>query len=457
MSERRPNLLFIMADQLRHDWISCAGSHQVSTPNIDSIAEEGVRFTQCITPSPICAPARISLATGLLPHRLGALTNNDYLPLSVPTYYQRLRDHGYQVGCVGKLDLAKADSYNGLKGDRPRTFAWGFTHPVEAEGKSHAGSSPTPIGPYTKWLQERGLLERFHRDYTVTRKQEPRIERAAGDSVLPAEAFEDIWIGRWSSEWLDNRDGDFPWHLFVSFVGPHNPFDPPTDYADQYRNDAMPGAIPPETAGKPLWIRKKQIKASAEQIAVTRRQYSAAVHAIDDAVGRILDTLKRRGWMRNTYIVFSSDHGEMLGDHGIYGKHVAYEGSVRVPLLFAGPEIPKALISDALVELEDVNPTLCDLAGIPALENIDARSLKPILGGSASRHRAETVSMELNYRSLRTAEWKLIENLNDRDELYNLRKDPDELVNLSGEDRDDEHVLRERLSLRLVEGEALRG
>ena len=148
----QPNLLFIMTDQFRHDYFGAARAGFVHTPHLDRIAARGVRFTQCTTNAPVCAPARIGLASGLQPSRLGALDNQSFLPRRVLPYYRRLRDHGYRVGCVGKLDLAKPDGYNGRHGDRPVVYSWGFTHPEEDEGKMHAGKSPSPRGPYGFWL-----------------------------------------------------------------------------------------------------------------------------------------------------------------------------------------------------------------------------------------------------------------------------------------------------------------
>ena len=142
-AQQQPNILFITCDQLRHDWLGYSGAEHVRTPNIDRIAAMGTYFTQAVTNSPVCAPARIGLATGLRPHRVGSLDNHSYLPLSRETYYQRLRNHGYQVGCVGKLDLAKPDGYNGRDGRRPLTYAWGFTDPCECEGKMRWPRQPT--------------------------------------------------------------------------------------------------------------------------------------------------------------------------------------------------------------------------------------------------------------------------------------------------------------------------
>ena len=249
-SDSRPNLLFIMDDQHRFDYLGCAGAEFVRTPNIDCLAERGVRFTTCATNSPVCAPARISLATGLQPQRTGLLGNGDYLPRRLPTYYHHLRDHGYRVGLVGKADLAKPDHYNGLAGDRPCSYVWGFTHPVECEGKMHAGSSATPIGPYTNALNEKGLLGKFHKDYRE-RASKGWILGASHDSALPAEDFEDAYIGRRAADWIENIGGDFPWHLFVSFVGPHDPCDPPAEYAARCADADVPPVVPCDLEGKP--------------------------------------------------------------------------------------------------------------------------------------------------------------------------------------------------------------
>jgi choline-sulfatase len=234
----RPNVLLIMDDQHRFDYLGSAGADFVRTPNLDKLTERGMRFTQCTTNCPVCAPSRIGLATGVQPSRLGCIQNNCFLPLSQRTYYQQLRDYGYRVGCIGKLDLAKPDPYNGRYGDRPSVYQWGFTHPEECEGKMHAGSSETPIGPYTYYLEEQGLLQTFYDDYR--RRQKEGWSVSCHDSPLPTEAFEDTYIGRRAAEWITNIADDFPWHLFVSFVGPHDPFDPPAEYGEKYRNADMP-------------------------------------------------------------------------------------------------------------------------------------------------------------------------------------------------------------------------
>ncbi|MCY3770752.1 MAG: sulfatase-like hydrolase/transferase [Gemmatimonadetes bacterium] len=444
---RRPNLLFIMDDQHRHDYLSTAGASFVRTPNLDRLAERGIRFTQCITNAPVCAPARIGLASGLQPARLGCLDNNCYLPRHVTPYYARLQDAGYRVGCVGKLDLAKPDPYNGRRGDRPRVFGWGFTHPVECEGKMHAGMADEPRGPYGFWLQDQGLFDRFREDYAA-RGARGWIEGASHDSVLPEEAFEDVYIGRRATEWIDSVPDDYPWHLFVSFVGPHDPFDPPTTYADRYRDAAVPPAVRSGSEGKPGWVNARRRNLSDDEVAVTRRQYCASIEAIDDQVGRIIAAVERRGMGADTFIIFASDHGEMLGDHGLYTKSVPYEAALRVPLVAAGPGIPGGRTSDALVELIDVNPTLCALAVLPAQEGLDARDFSAVLAGERSIHRQEGASALREFRLVRTAEHKLVVHHTGEVELYDLVNDPDEQKNVAADRPDTVRDLRRRLRQR---------
>jgi arylsulfatase len=463
----RPNVLFIMADQHRADHLGSAGASHVRTPNLDRLAARGVRFGQCYTNCPICAPARIGLATGLQPSRLGSLDNSSYLPHSVPTYYQRFRDHGYRVGCVGKLDLAKPSGYNGRYGDRPCVYGWGFTHPEECEGKMHAGSSPTPLGPYTHYLEERGLLQAFYEDYSA-RKKRGWILGASHDSVLPTEAFEDAYVGRRAAQWLEQVPDDFPWYYFVSFVGPHDPFDPPTEYASHFRHAEMPPAIADDMRGKPSYLQHRVLPATPEQITMTRRQYCASIELIDDQVGLMLTALERRGRLDDTYIVFTSDHGEMLGDHGLYTKSVPYDGAVRIPLIVAGPGIAGGRTSEALIELIDVHPTLCDLAGLPQQEHVDARSFASLLHEQRKNHqpngehrpdvlhRPDIVTAIRNFRSLRTQHYALIENYNDVTELYDLEADPQELHNIAAQHPDLVRELAWRLNQRFTEGRWLR-
>jgi arylsulfatase len=454
MSEKRPpNILFLMTDQQRWDYVGYAGAKFLDTPHIDRIAQRGMRFSHCMTNSPVCVPARIGLATGLNPSRVSAAANATFLARRIPTYYQRLRDHGYIVGGVGKMDLAKPDLYLGLHGQRPCTYMAGFTHPVEIEGKWHSGCSPTPLGPYTLYLHEKGLLEAYFEDYK--RRASQGYIKACGPSILPTEAFQDRYVGRRAAEWLEGASDDWPWHLFVSFAGPHNPFDPPAEYAKRYQDRKMPAATQDDLSGKPAWLRWRTEAATPDEIAFARRQYCGAITAIDDAIGDVMAALEKRGWLDNTIIIFSSDHGEMLGDHGMWEKQVAYEESIRVPLVVAGPGIPEGE-SDALIELSDINPTICELAGLPPQEEIDARSFVPLLRRETDAFRDNVLSWMPNFDCLRTRKYKLIANQNAEIELYDLEEDPKELRNIASERPEIVKELAPKIRERVLEGRWLR-
>ena len=445
-AQTSPNILLIMTDQHRWDYLGCAGADFVDTPNIDRLAASGVRFTNAFTNAPICAPARIGLATGMHPARIGTLDNQSYLPSHLPTYYQRLRDSGYRVGCVGKLDLAKPDKYNGRHGDRPAVYRWGFTHPEEVEGKMHAaqGDPTAPHGPYTHYLRDKGRLTTFWEDYRK-RASDGWIVGAPQDSVLPTEDFQDCYIGRRAAQWIESIADDFPWHLFVSFVGPHDPFDPPTEYAEQFRDAAMPDAIPKSLEGKPQWALNRQKEFTTEELAQIRRQYCALIKLIDDQVGAILDALETRKMLDNTVIIFTSDHGEMLGDHGLFQKQVPYEPSIHIPLIVAGRAIAQGKESDALVDMYDLNPTICALAGVAAAPDMDARSFDGILRGNQTEHRQDIHIAMPNYRGIRNRRHKFVDNVNDVPELYDLMNDPGERHNVADECPDQVADMREGL------------
>jgi arylsulfatase len=170
----------------------------------------------------------------------------------------------------------------------------------------------------------------------------------------------------------------------------------------------------------------------------------------------ILSALEARHLLDDTYVIFTVDHGEMLGDHGLWAKNVAYEPALRVPLVFAGPGIDGGTAFEGLVELIDVGATICELAGLPAKDYLDARSVVPILRGESSQHRSDSIASERNFRCIRTRQHKLIQNYNDVDELYDLEQDPLELENLALSKPELVSTLRRRMVQRFDEGKWLR-
>jgi len=375
--------------------------------------------------------------------------NNGYIPPNATCYYARLRDSGYRVGCVGKLHLVgPSRKDHGSKGDQPILYQWGFTHPEEHEGKCEAGLSDKPTGIYTHHLAQQGKLRSFYEDY-VERKRVGWAS-ASDDAILSTEDFHDYWTGTRAVDWLNNIDSDQPWHLFVSFGGPHDPFDPPTEFADRYRNARTPDPIAANLEGKPQNIhgiyRKHEREFTDDSLAIrSRQQYAALIELIDVQVGRLMNTLEARGMLDNTIIMFTSDHGEMLGDHGLWRKRVFYESSLRVPLIAAGPGVAQGRSTDALIEMSDINPTICELAGLPAQPNIDARSFVGVLQGQTD-HRESIVS-QIDLRDcIRTATHKLIRT-HGQLELYDLKNDPTEQVNIADQDK----AMVEELNIALLQ------
>jgi len=443
-----PNILMVMSDQHRGDWLGCAGADWLRTPNIDRLAERGVHFRNAACNSPLCAPSRASLASGLRCSNVGVLLNSHLYPLETPTYYQALRRAGYRVGCVGKTDLHKRDHWEGRNGDRPIMYHLGFTDPMETEGKCSASRYATKgVCPYTNYLKEKGLAKRFDDDYNRTRSS----AWYSADSVLPLEAYHDYFVGIKGCEFLENVDDESPWHYFVSYVGPHNPWDAPHEYSRRFDPKDMPveKAIEDDCSGKPEFVRNRHEKASrgltAERLAGAWQQYSAMINLIDDFMGRFVEILKDRGMLENTVIIYCSDHGEMMGDHGMFYKSVFYEGALRVPLVMAGPGIKAQGTSDALVELADMAPTILELAGVPPEFPMDARSAVPVLKGEEPKFRQRQISEVGCSKMLFDGRYKYTDNSRDLDELYDLENDPQELDNLARTRKDKAYELSREL------------
>ena len=446
MTEKRLNILMIMADQFRLTTLDGMGD-KIPTPNIKRIMDKGLVFTQSCCACHLCTPSRAALATGKYPSRCGVPVHDAVLPPEQATYYQALRRAGYRVGMAGKSDLHKADQYCG-KGDMPSMYHYGFTDPFETEGKMNSAwfkrgedGAIRPNGPYQHYLVERdpARLEALNADYKSYMREKRRFY--AEPSVLPDEDFLDNFIGRAACDWLERVEDDVPWHYFVSFAGPHNPWDPPRENYEHFKDARLPPPIADDFTGKPAWVKQRAAQETggmtAQQALNVRRCYAASVEVVDQWVGRLLDILERRGLKDNTVVIFCADHGEMLGDHGLLEKKVMYEASVRVPLVISAPWMTSRTDSDALAQLMDLAPTCLDLAGASWDEReMDARSLLPLLRGEngeeAQPHEVQ-ISELLNSLMIYDGRYKWIRNWNDTDELYDLRSDPQELHNIFDE------------------------
>lgn len=418
MNDARHNILFFLPDQWRPDFLGFVGSQPVRTPHVDELARRGTVFTRATTPSPLCAPARACLAAGLSYRASPVANNSDDFPLDRPTLYSRLRDAGYQTGSVGKLDLHKATLRWGTDGQRSMD-AWGFTHGRDSEGKldavrSYIESGREPQGPYMAFLAERGLADAHAADFGA---RDPWL--GTDPTPLPADAYCDNWIGGSGIETIRSFDADRPWFLVVNFTGPHNPQDVTREMADWYADVQFPAA----TGNDDL---------NPEHLNQIRRNYAAMCENIDHWLGRLLEEIETRGESEETIVVFSSDHGEMLGDLNRWGKSVWYQHSIGIPLVVAGPSVARRR-RDELVQLQDLTPTFLGAAGAEPLPGADSCSLEPILAGAGHEHswdRTVAYSGLNEWEARWDGRWKLVLNHGAPVHFYDTAGDPEELVDL---------------------------
>lgn len=419
---KRPNILFLFPDQHRYDWTGANPNLPVRTPNLDKLAARGVRFNYALTPSPLCAPARGAIAAGKEYDRCRVPSNATDYPVEQTTFYRLLRDGGYHVMGCGKFDLHKGTQEWGLDGKR-LVHEWGFSDGIDNAGKGDAVSSSRngPKDPYAAYLKSRGLLQ-THRDDAHNRTK----NTAAGTwpTPLPDDAYCDNWIGNNGMKLLQRAPADKPWFMQVNYAGPHPPWDVTESMAQLYKDVDFPQ---PNRPGQ---------KTPAEQHLAVRRNYAAMITNIDRWTGLFVDELARRGELDNTIIIYSSDHGEMLGDHGGWGKSSPMQQSVGVPLVIAGPGVSEGIVSDALVNTMDIAATCLELAGIARPSDMDSLSLVPVLGGKTKFHRECVYSGLKPWRMVFDGHYKLIEGLLDDGKgqdaplLFDLKNDPLENTNL---------------------------
>ncbi|MGF1477379.1 MAG: sulfatase [Geminicoccaceae bacterium] len=442
---KSPNILWFCTDQQRFDTIGALGNAHVSTPVIDGLVKSGTAFTHAYCQSPICTPSRASFLSGLYPSSVGLTRNgNDYFPLRVPLVTKRFSDAGYRCGNIGKLHLASP--FGRME---PRT-----DDGYEFFAYSHAPRDNWPEGhDYASWVKSQGAV---------------LAELTDDPAGVPVELHQTTWCANEALRFIDSAD-ERPWLLTVNVYDPHPPFNPPDVYRRQFDPASMPGPHFRESdieAQRRLSVVDFQSEASElenldidypvvpaapgtprrgdnfpRDIWTLQAAYYAMIKLIDDQLGRILDRLGDR---RNTIVLFTSDHGESLGDHGLIEKGCRfYEGLVRVPLIFSWPgRIEASLISDALVELMDKPATLLDLAGLQVPDYMQSRSMVPILTGDKDPHHHRDFVRSEYFDALDLADASMATMYRDRShklvvyhghdlgELFDLEADPWEHQNL---------------------------
>ena len=450
----KPNIILIFPDQHRGDTMGCVGHPAVLTPNLDRLAAEGVTFTRCCTNSPLCMPARASLITGQYVNEHGVWNNDINGNRHSPSHVRNIRDAGYHTAVIGKTHLYVHGGAGHTNNHIQKLRDWGYEDSHETSGP--VGSAALD-SPYTDYLAEKGLLD-VQREYmrTIIRGFRPERlrEGAAGGMhpweeppcLLPAEDHLDMYIARKSAEWIRNYNGDKPFYLQICFGGPHNPFDSPAEYRAMYNPEEMPLAImdKPEEPMAPYVERLFKLSRlgsmTESQNRVMRTYYYGKVTLIDDGISLALKALEEKGLLDNTWIIYTSDHGEMLGDHRLSHKIVFHEGSLVVPCIVRPPANARGWQCQGLTDLLDVNATLIDIAGAKPLEISDGRSLIPQIEAGpdapgAQRGKEVVFSEVLGFSMVRNERYKMAINSRTRQpvELYDMVNDPTELRNLVNE------------------------
>ncbi|MGF1592743.1 MAG: choline-sulfatase [Kiloniellaceae bacterium] len=425
MTVRPPNILILMVDQMAGTLCPDGPAAFLHTPHLNALAERALRFANCYTPSPLCLPSRASFMSGLLPSRSGVYDNAAEVTASLPTFAHYLRRAGYRTVLSGKMHFAGPDQLHGFE-ERlttdiyPADFGWtpDYRKPGERiDWWYHNLSSVTGAGV----AETSNQLEY---DDEVAFHGEAELYRLAR-----------------------RRDAQ-PWCLTVSFTHPHDPYVARRRFWDLYEDCP---ALLPEVAAIPYEAQDphsrrlleavdfRSFDIAEDDIRRARRAYFANISYLDEKIGRLLETLQRCRMAEDTVVLFLADHGDMLGERGLWFKMSFFEGSARIPLLLAGPGLGDGRI-DTPVSALDVLPTLCELAGIApdaACGELDGESLLPLAaGGTRQRPVMMEYAAEGSYApmvSLRDARFKFNHCELDPPQLFDLQDDPQELNNLAAD------------------------
>ena len=423
----RPNVLFILCDDLRPDALGCYGSRHVKTPRIDALAADGVRFANAFCTTSLCSPSRASILTGRYAHAHGVRNNFTELPVALPHWPGRLHDAGYATAYVGKWHM-------GEENDAPRPgFDWFVSH--------------TGQGKY------------FDTEWNVN-----------GERREAPPGYYTTVVTDYALDWLTRQQADRPWALCIGQKAPHSFYFPEEKYAHAFDDVRVP--YPPtafQLDDKPDWIRQRLStwhgiygplfdwrKKAPDSRPEAVKDFENMVHAywgtvlsVDDSVGRLVDYLKQSGQLDNTIVVFMGDNGLLEGEHGMVDKRTMHEPSIRVPLVARGPGLPHGKVVEEQVLTLDVAPSLLESCDAPPIADIDGRSWMKLVAGGDPAWRTEWF-YEYNYekqfpytpniRGIRTDRWKFVRYPHGdgspdrhRPELYDLENDPGELVNLAAD------------------------
>lgn len=400
-AQKKPNILLLFADDQRADVLGCYGNTYIQTPNIDKLASKGVRFTNSYVMGghhgAICMPSRAMLMSGRnLFHVYDRLAGVKTMPM-------HFAENGYITFATGKWHNEKAAFEASFQQGRD-VFLGGMSDHFQVPCRQ----------------MENGKLG------------EPVIKGYSTD-IFSGAAIDFI-------ETYSKGTREKPFFCYVAFTAPHDPRSPRTDYIGRYADNAVP--LPGNFKGlhpfkfDELTVRDENLAPwprTPEIIRSSLADYYALNTHLDDKIGEIIATLQRNGLFENTIVVYAADNGLAIGSHGLLGKQNLYEHSVRVPVIIAGPAVPKGKISEAMIYLYDLYPTLCNICNLPMPEGIDGKNLYPVIKGEVAGYRESLYTVYRNtVRAVRTTDWKLIRYPQQNyTQLFNLKNDPLEINNLA--------------------------
>lgn len=441
MADDRPNIVFIITDQQRFDTIQALGYPHVDTPNLDRLVREGVSFNNCHISAPSCAPARASLFTGYYPHTTGILRNADQWRHS---WVEDLADSGYRCVNVGKMHTY------------PYHTPLGFHERYVVENKDRYLEERYYFDEWDKALHARGLVKQQREIYRERADYRERL--GAFEWELPADMHSDNFVGNMATWWLNTKPKpDQPLFMEIGFPGPHPPYDPTPEAAAPYLERDLP-LMPvtqeeldsQPTAFKNMRVHNTevdhdsvvhQLNPTPEQRHLQRAYYLANVTMIDTKVGEIMEALESNGYLDNTVVIFTSDHGDCLTDHGHSQKWTMYDTITRIPMIVWSPQrFAGGVTIDGLCQQMDIGPAILDLAEVEKPDTLEAQSLLPAIEGQDwqpreyvyAEHGRDGILDSTDFVTMiRSEDWKLVCFIDYPDgQLFDLQNDPDEIHNL---------------------------
>ncbi len=444
MTPNQPNIVFFFTDDQRFDTIQALGNPRIKTPNMDRLVQMGTTFTHghipCGTSGAVCMPSRAMIMTGRTLFRIkdeGQTIDKEHVMLG-----KALGDAGYHTFGIGKWHNGKETFNRGFK-DGKNIFFGGMAdhwnvpcHDYDSTGK-YQGK-----GPYCK--------DALHSNELKFRNYDHMYQGIHSSEFISQTAI----------DFIENYEKKNPFFIYLSYLAPHDPRTMPKRFLEMYQDEEI--ELPPNFVEKhpfnngELRGRDEDLAAHPRDPAEIRRhikEYYAMISHLDYEIGRVMDCLEKQGLLENTILVLAGDNGLAIGQHGLMGKQNCYEHSNRVPLIFAGPSIPKNHRSNAYVYLLDIYPTLCDLVGIPIPETVDGKSLVPAMHSEAEKIREHMFYAFVRHqRAIKNRRYKLIEYVvfgkHTMTQLFDLEEDPWETNNLAAKPEMQEtiHELREGLA-----------